>query len=459
MPANLVRPGTEKYWTRAKERAAEQGRAEDWPYVVGIYKRMTVNKSEGKDSEGEYWIKAASGLVGPFRGPQDPKIPPKLLGLPVVHKPPAERLEKGAMGGPNAVRYFINVRQGGQVPSRERLRELAQAYRPPQPATTARLLDSGKPVYRLSDVFSGLGLDPDAQASWQAMLGPVIEGSGNEVALRQAIYSVMRERKADGALGSAVLERALKYRANRLQKSLEAPNPNCFCQLVTVDELRKSAGRWDDADELAKSYRAIKTAYEKEYGKGAWGKIKVPEDVQESKAKAEKLPFGSKTRLGPEEKHRYTEAKRRLAGKLGMPKTGWGLYGRSIVGALKQREQDRAEKSEALSKAEPRGGTYYRRVMTKGGRYRYYYDQGKYESSPEAHLDGEGASKRAIKARVGALLEKAGKAGVAVAELKTLTKRYGAKRVAGVLKSAQESGELTYKKGKLRAQARKEPKQ
>ncbi|UCF46159.1 MAG: hypothetical protein JSU89_02970 [Myxococcales bacterium] len=344
MPANLVRPGTEKYWTRAKERAAEQGRAEDWPYVVGIYKRMTVNKSEGEDSEGEYWIKAASGLVGPFRGPQDPKIPPKLLGLPVVHKPPAERLEKGAMGGPNAVRYFINVRQGGQVPSRERLRELAQAYRPPQPATTARLLDSGKPVYRLSDVFSGLGLDPDAQASWQAMLGPVIEGSGNEVALRQAIYSVMRERKADGALGSAVLERALKYRASRLQKSLEAPNPNCFCQLVTVDELRKG---------------------------------------------------------------------------------------------------------------EARGGTYYRRVMGKSGRYRYYYDQDKYEGSPEAHLDGEGASKRAIKARVGALLEKAGKAGVPVAELKTLTKRYGAKRVAGVLKSAQESGELSYKKGKLRAQARK----
>lgn len=440
MPANLVRPGTEKYWTRAKERAAEQGRAEDWPYVVGIYKRMTVNKSEGEDSEGEYWIKAASGLVGPFRGPQDPKIPPKLLGLPVVHKPPAERLEKGrsggverayrvrghpeviealdkqllmlrhcgsvgasrevtmsidgdgahwleidgvpgelerdsregqlasgrgvnvwslrkkaadelekgAMGGPNATRYFINVRTGGQVPSRERLRDLAQAYRPPKPVTTARLLDSGKPVYRLSDVFSGLGLDPDAQASWQAMLGPVIEGSGNEVALRQAIYATMRERKADGALGSAVLERAIKYRAEKLNKSLEAPHPNCSCQLVTVDELRKG---------------------------------------------------------------------------------------------------------------EARGGTYYRRVMGKSGRYRYYYDQDKYEGSPEAHLDGEGASKRAIKARVGALLEKAGKAGVPVAELKTLTKRYGAKRVAGVLKSAQESGELSYKKGKLRAQARKEPKQ
>jgi hypothetical protein len=399
-----VRPGLEKYWTRAKEQAEKQGHGGDWAYVVGIYKKMTVNKSEG-----------------------------------------ADELEKGV---PSAERYYINVRQGGQVPSRERLRDLAQAYRPLKPATTARLLDTGKPLYRLTDVFSGLGLDPDAQASWGAMLGPVIERSGNEVALRQAIYAVMREQKADGALGSALLERALRYRANRMKKS------ECV-QVVTVDELRKAAGRWDDGGELEKSYRAIKTAYAKEYGKGAWGKIKVPEDVEESKAKAKKLPFGSKTKLGSEEKYRYTEAKRRLAGKLGMPKTGWGLYGRTIVGALKEREKGRAEKSESLSKAEPRGGAYHRRVMTKAGRYRYYYDRDKYESSADAHLDGETAAKKAIKGNVGALMEKAGKAGVSLPELASLVKRYGSKRVGGVLNEARKSGELTYKGGKLRAQARK----
>lgn len=45
MPANIVKPGQEKYWERAKKRAAEQGRAEDWAYITGIFKKMTLNKS------------------------------------------------------------------------------------------------------------------------------------------------------------------------------------------------------------------------------------------------------------------------------------------------------------------------------------------------------------------------------------------------------------------------------
>lgn len=102
---------------------------------------------------------------------------------------------------------------------------------------------------------------------------------------------------------------------------------------------------WID-DSFQKSYAAIKNAYEDTYGAGSWKKIDVPEDVQESEAKPEKLPFGSKTKLSPIEHHRYTEAKRRLAGKLGMPKTGWGLYGRSIVAALKNKEKNDEGKTE-----------------------------------------------------------------------------------------------------------------
>jgi predicted RNA-binding Zn-ribbon protein involved in translation (DUF1610 family) len=33
-------PFDEEKWKRAKERAEEEGHAEDWEYVVGIYKRM-----------------------------------------------------------------------------------------------------------------------------------------------------------------------------------------------------------------------------------------------------------------------------------------------------------------------------------------------------------------------------------------------------------------------------------
>lgn len=298
MPANIVRPGLEKYWERAKKRAADEGHEGDWPYVVGIYKRMTANKSMT-----------------------------------------AEPMAKSVMP-PSRMRYFINAKQGGQVPDKRRLMELAEAYRPAKPATVARLLDSNKPMVSLRSVFEGLGMDPDAEASWRAMLGPAIEEAPNEIALRQAVYSVLRQQKADGELGSAILERALRYRKDKLRKSCVA--------LVTVDELRK---------------------------------------------------------------------------------------------------------------AEPKGGTYYRRVMGKSGRYRYYYDQDKYERSKEAHLDGEGASKRAIKGKVGALLQKAGKNGIALADLKPLTKRYGSKLVGGVLNASRDKGELCLRKGRLCAQQPKTKKE
>lgn len=42
MPANVVKtPEDEKHWDEAKERAKEEGRDEDWPYVMGIFKKMT----------------------------------------------------------------------------------------------------------------------------------------------------------------------------------------------------------------------------------------------------------------------------------------------------------------------------------------------------------------------------------------------------------------------------------
>lgn len=106
----------------------------------------------------------------------------------------------------------------------------------------------------------------------------------------------------------------------------------------------------DEGESLEKSYRAIRGEYEKEYGEGSWEKIKVPKEEKESEAKAEKLPFGSKQKLGPEEHARYTEAKKRLAAKVGMPKEGWGLYGRTILAGLKnKKEGESMSKSDGLN--------------------------------------------------------------------------------------------------------------
>lgn len=45
MPASAVKPGQEKYWEQAKQRAEEQGHKEDWPYIMAIFQTMTKNKA------------------------------------------------------------------------------------------------------------------------------------------------------------------------------------------------------------------------------------------------------------------------------------------------------------------------------------------------------------------------------------------------------------------------------
>jgi len=98
-----------------------------------------------------------------------------------------------------------------------------------------------------------------------------------------------------------------------------------------------------DAEVFEKTYRAIRNMFEELFGEGSWEKIPVPAKALRSKAKAEPLPFGSKTKLGPAERARYTAAKRIIAAVLGMPTSGWGLYGRSIKARFKNMMEDEKE--------------------------------------------------------------------------------------------------------------------
>lgn len=51
MPANVVKTEEdEKKWEKAKELAAEQGHAEEWDYIMGIYKKMKPDYFKGKES-------------------------------------------------------------------------------------------------------------------------------------------------------------------------------------------------------------------------------------------------------------------------------------------------------------------------------------------------------------------------------------------------------------------------
>lgn len=102
-----------------------------------------------------------------------------------------------------------------------------------------------------------------------------------------------------------------------------------------IEELEK-----ESEEVFEKTYRAIRNMFEELFGAGSWEKIPIPSEARRSKAKAEYLPFGSKTKLTPAERARYTTAKRILAAVLGMPTSGWGLYGRSIKARYQRMMED-----------------------------------------------------------------------------------------------------------------------
>jgi hypothetical protein len=113
--------------------------------------------------------------------------------------------------------------------------------------------------------------------------------------------------------------------------------------------------------------------------------------------------------------------------------------------------------SKELIKAEPRGGSYHRRIPKKSGKgYTYIYDEAKYSTRTDAHLHGPDARKaRLNKAIMGAVMN-AGKSGCAVKSLSALAAKEGKEHVAEVIKGCLASGDLTFKKGKLYSKSKKE---
>jgi hypothetical protein len=53
MPVKTKRD--EEKWEKAKELAKEQGKAEDWAYIMGIYKRMKPDYFKSKKSNDIVW--------------------------------------------------------------------------------------------------------------------------------------------------------------------------------------------------------------------------------------------------------------------------------------------------------------------------------------------------------------------------------------------------------------------
>lgn len=106
---------------------------------------------------------------------------------------------------------------------------------------------------------------------------------------------------------------------------------------------------------------------------------------------------------------------------------------------------------ELLEKAEPRGGTYYRRVPKEDGKgHRYFYTPEDYEKQQGAHIDGEGALKKRLHKKILEHVTNAGPEGCDHVSLQHLAAKHGADKVAAVLREATaETGPLMFQKGKF----------
>jgi len=186
MPSNIVKPGQEAAWERAKKKAADQGHAKDWPYVVAIFKKMRKSLA-------------------------------KSYTIPVAYR---------------------QASVPGQVPGRERLpRELQRMTGKPPALTEERLerYDDG-PVLRPEAVVKGLGFNALDESVWANFVAQTARTARNELTFRQIALEKFRAERLPVEVTKALLQRGLAY-WRQIQKSF------VYVDASTVEEMAKAMPR------------------------------------------------------------------------------------------------------------------------------------------------------------------------------------------------------------------------
>jgi hypothetical protein len=212
MPVNMVKtPEEEHYWTKAKKLAEKQGRAKDWAYIVGIFKRMSGKSADQTE---------VSDLK-------------KSLGTTLAATP----------------RFIVNGAWAGQVPNKARIQELRLGKEDPmpKPATMARLMAHDGAYLSPDRVVDGIGLDRGKENDWRNHLRKAAN-TPNELTFRQDILQKMLQDRLDSSTRQALFQRSMIYYRD-MKKSLVS--------VVTPDDLQKSldAVPMAPGDRLAKAIR------------------------------------------------------------------------------------------------------------------------------------------------------------------------------------------------------------
>jgi len=212
MPANVVKTAEdERLWNKAKVQAEKQGRAGDYAYIMGIFKKMTGRKSEepaGCATPGEK--KRSEGMgAGEARGGG-----------------------KGPMGKPVGLKKAFTIPAGfkmqripGQVPAKS-LERAAKLDKMPKGSRAAQLLNHTDPMLSPNAVVKGLGFDMTKEGDWTKFLEEAFQTSPNELVLRKTIMEKALLEKQEPALRRAILERSLSYWRESRKSMVEVLTPD-----------------------------------------------------------------------------------------------------------------------------------------------------------------------------------------------------------------------------------------
>ena len=208
MPVNMVEPGEEKYWTKAKALAEKAGRAKDWKYIAGIFQRMTGKKSLDRVEVSD--LKKSLGSTLP------------------------------------ATPRFVLTKWPGQVPSRENIEALRLAKEEPKPWSMARLLSQNGTYLSPLSVVDGLGMNQGQQKEWIGHLKKAATAH-NELTFRQDIVGKMLQDRMNPDLRKAIFQRAMKFYKDMRKSMVEVKTPDELCKstspALSTDELHKSIHR------------------------------------------------------------------------------------------------------------------------------------------------------------------------------------------------------------------------
>lgn len=372
----------------------------------------------------------------------------------------------------------FHIRQRTRDPGRIPQRVPAELTRMPDPDSHERRMAITEPVLSADGVTRGLGLESGADLDIQreVTLGLKLP----ELDMRRHLAQLLTYKKLDPALRSVVLQRAVLYhRAKGEDHNNEATRQR------RVQGLRKGEDMDNrfhiDLDILSKAAGSRGGVI---VGYTASGKP-IYQSSQQKPSGAASDSFEAMT----SSQHKLAELKHKAAAEALVKKPSYGPAGMATdrggvqdSGRAKlshHREQQRkhaaafrtknieehkklsaagyspstmstAAKDEALSKlmskAMARGGTYHARVTDKAtGKHRYYYDEDKYASRPDAHLSGKGVLKSKCKGELAGCVGK----GAAVKDVVKKLSKYDEDVVKDAIRSAVKGGTLLYRNGKL----------